>query len=174
MEVWKYVKEYEGLYKVSNLGRVKSLERIKMLRGKYPYVMKEKILKLIVHSTGYMSITLYKNNNQKSFKIHQLVAISFLNHTACGYKLVVDHINDNPLDNRVENLQVVTARYNAYKTQNKYSSKYKGVSWCKTHNKWKSRIMINKKSISLGYFKNEKEAWLAYINKLNEYEAEEM
>ena len=154
-EEWKPVKDYEGLYEVSNLGNVKSLK-----------LGKEKILKLSVDGAGYLRCNLSLNGIAKQVKAHQLVAMAFLNHTPCGFKLVVDHINDDKLDNRVENLQVVTNRFNVCKTQYNYSSKYKGVYWNKQKNKWKSQIRINKKRIHLGYFNCELTASIAYQNKL--------
>lgn len=155
MEIWKSIKDYEGLYEVSNLGMVKSLK-----------FGKERVLKPSIDSSGYYSVVLSDKIKGKSKRIHQLVAESFLNHTSCGHKLVVDHINDNPLDNRVENLQVVTQRYNTRKTQGNYSSKYKGVCWSKNAKKWMSSITINGKSKHLGYFNCELQAHLAYQNKI--------
>lgn len=160
MEVWKKIPNYEGLYEVSNLGNVKSLGNDK--------TRKEKILKAGINSQGYCHVGLVKDKQRNFFKVHQLVAMAFLNHIPCGYKLVVDHINDTPLDNRVENLQIVTQRFNANKTQVKYTSKYKGVSWHKNNFKWISNILINKKRIHLGYFNTELEASVAYQNKLKE------
>ncbi len=160
MEVWKSIPNYEGLYEVSNLGRVKSLANNKN--------RKERFLKPCISKTGYYYIGLYKNAIVKKYKAHQLVAISFLNHTPCGHDLVVDHINDNKIDNRVDNLQIVTTRFNSHKTQDNYSSKYKGVNWHKASKKWTSQIIINKKKIYLGLFKCELSAHITYINKLKE------
>jgi hypothetical protein len=92
--------------------------------------------------------------------------MAFLNHIPSGNKLVIDHRNDNKLDNRLENLQVVTNRFNTCKTRGNYSSKYKGVNWHKHTQKWVSRIIINNKRHSLGYFNCELAAHLAYQNKL--------
>jgi hypothetical protein len=119
-------------------------------------------------------VGLAKNKIQKRYSVHQLVAIAFLNHKPCGLNLVIDHINDNKLDNRVENLQIVTNRYNCCKTQGRYSSQYKGVSWNKYSNKWLSRIVINEKQKFLGYFTDEKEAHLAYQNALKQIENERL
>ena len=82
--------------------------------------------------------------------------------------LVVDHINNNSLDNRVENLQVITQRQNATKDRTNKTSKYAGVSWHKALNKWRSYIKINYKQIHLGYFDNEEEASEVYNNKLKQ------
>jgi len=157
-EIWKDVPGYEGMYQVSNLGNVKSL-----------IYNKERFLSKVIDKR-YYQVGMYKNKKKTTRKIHQLVAEAFLNHTPCGLKLVVDHINNNTLDNRLENLQIITHRENVYKIQDKGSSKYKGVCWCNTFNKWKTNISIKNKSIHLGYFTNELDAHKAYQNKLKEYE----
>ena len=156
-EIWKDIPEYEGLYQVSNLGNVKSLN--------YKKTNKEKKLKLSNHHYGYKVVCMCKNNERKIFLVHQLVAMAFLNHKPCRYKLVIDHINDNPSDNRIENLQIVTHRFNVCKTQNKYQSKYKGV-YLSEGKYWKSQIRINKQKKHIGLFKTEYEAHLAYQNAL--------
>lgn len=153
--VWKDIPGYEGLYQINNYGIVKSL-----------YYGKEKILKMSIANTGYYNVSLRNNKNQKTAMVHKLVAICFLNHQPNGYKLVIDHINDNKLDNRVENLQIVTNRFNSHKTQGKYSSKFKGVSWNKFANKWVSTIRINSKKKYLGYFDNELDAHFTYQSEL--------
>jgi len=154
MEIWKEVKNYEG-YFISNLGCVKSFKR-----------GKEKILKPAIDGSGYFTVTFYYNKTKITKKIHQLVAIAFLNHSNCKYKLVVNHKNFNKLDNRLENLEVVTARVNCNKKHLKSSSQYTGVGWHKQHLKWHSQIVINKKKIHLGYFTNEIDASNAYQKKL--------
>ena len=160
MEIWKDIPGYEGLYQVSDLGNVKSLN--------YNGTKKEKLLNLLGKKMTYYSVTLYKNNKTHRRTIHSLVAEVFLKHVACGHKIVIDHINNNPKDNRVGNLQVVTQRFNCKKNQSIYSSQYKGVNWDKASDKWVSRIEINRKAIFLGRFKTELEAHQAYQNKLKE------
>ena len=159
-EIWKDVPTYEGMYQVSNLGRVKSLSRLIKKSGYF--ICQERILKNGLSKNGYYTVAL----SGKSYYIHKLVAVVFLNHVPCKYKLVIDHKNDNPLDNRVENLQIVTQRENACKTQGRYSSKYKGVCWHKNHKKWAVSIYIDGKKTFLGYFNCELAASLAYQNKL--------
>jgi hypothetical protein len=160
MEEFRDIPGYEGLYQVSNLGNVKSLGNDR--------TRKEKILKLCINKTGYYHVGLSKHGKVKSLNVHQLVVMAFLGHDPCGYNLVVDHINNNPLDNRVDNLQIVTQRFNSKKNQVKYSSKHKGVSWYKKLNKWVSHIRINGKGFHLGYFNCELAASIAYQNKLKE------
>lgn len=158
-EIWKDIPNYEGLYQVSNLGNVKSLN--------YNNSGHELLLKDGLDSKGYCNVRLSKNKVAKTKRVHQLVAIAFLNHTPDGTnKLVVDHINNIKADNRLENLQILTNRENISKGKGCFLSNYKGVTWEKSRNKWKSRIRINGKLKHLGYFINELEASNAYQNKL--------
>ena len=156
-EIWKDVKGYEGHYMVSNLGRVKSIKR------KEHYIFKPTI-----DGHGYYKVELCLNGKQKTHKIHKLVATNFLGHTPSGMKEVVDHINNDKLDNRLSNLRLVSNRFNVSRHTRKTSSKYTGVTWCKHSNRWLSRIKVNNKSIYLGGFKCELAAHLAYQNKLKE------
>ena len=133
MEIWKPVKDYEGLYEVSSLGRVKSLRR-------------NKIMNVFLDRMNYIIVGLRKDSIKKTFKVHSLIAESFLNHVRNGtMDLVIDHINDNPSDNRVNNLQIITQRENSHKTQGRYTSKYKGVCWYNREKRWVSKIYINGK-----------------------------
>ena len=101
-EVWKPIKDYEGLYEISNLGRVKSLN--------YKRTGKEKILKNTVCNDGYLKVGLTKNGKDKVFRIHRLVAEAFIPNPE--NKPYVDHINTIREDNRVENLRWATAKEN--------------------------------------------------------------
>jgi hypothetical protein len=154
MEIWKEVKGCDG-YLISNLGNVKSFRR-----------NREKLLNPAIDGSGYLTVSLYNNKIKRTKKIHQLVAVAFLNHNNCGYKLVVNHINFNKLDNNVSNLEVVSARVNCNRKHLKSSSKYTGVGWHKQHLKWHAQIIIDKKKIHLGYFVNEIDASNAYQEKL--------
>lgn len=165
-EEWKDIVGYEGLYQVSNLGRVKSLDRI--IQGKVKdYSYKSKILKPGNNNRGHLFVNLYKDKKPKTRTIHQLVAESFLNHLPCGFKLVVDHIDNNKNNNCVTNLQIVTQRENLSKDKKNKSSKYTGVIWHKFHQKWTCSIRIGKSRKYLGYYINEHDAYLAYQKELN-------
>lgn len=157
-EIFKDIPGYEGLYKISNLGKVKSLSR--------KYTLKENIKKSFYSKTGYEIITLHKNNTRKCFTVHVLVAMAFLNHKPCGHKLVVHHINNNKKDNNLKNLQIITQRENAY-THYKSTSKYKGVNWHKNLKKYTASIWNGKKLKHLGCFDDEYKAHLAYKKALN-------
>ena len=154
-ENWKDIPDYEGLYQVSDLGRVKSFHK-----------GKERVLKASINRCGYYQLTLYKDNKSKYFEVHQLMAIAFLNHKPNGNTLVVDHINNLSIDNRISNLQIISHRENATKDQTGGTSEYVGVSWCKNYEKWRAQIVINGKRKHLGYFKEELEAHKAYQEAL--------
>lgn len=166
MEVWKSIKDYDGLYEVSNLGNVKTIEKIVLKRGKYPSLSKEKLLSQPKCKNGYLRVTLIKDKKPKTFLSHQLVAIAFLNHKIDKHKIVVNHLNFKRDDNRVENLELITSRANASYKQKIGTSLYTGVYFRKDANKWSSQININGKIKSLGLHKNEYDAHLAYQNEL--------
>lgn len=172
-EIWKSVKGYEGYYEVSSFGNVRRVTRLVNCLSNSLRTVKERIIKQRVNPEGRYYVTLCKEGRKETFKTHRLVAMAFLNHIPCGYKLVVDHINNNPLDNRVENLQIITSRENVSKDRKNKTSKYRGVWFCKTNNVWKSEIKIGGKRFNLGRFLVEEEARDAYLRKLEEHETTE-
>tara|TARA_R110002072_G_C7591078_1_gene503076 strand:+ start:17 stop:517 length:501 start_codon:yes stop_codon:yes gene_type:complete len=161
-EEFKDIPNYEGIYQVSDLGRVKSLTR----KGFDGRSVKERILKPAANNNGYLLIALRRNGKTNMRTIHQLVAEAFLGHTPCGHKLIVNHINFNRQDNRAENLEIDTQRNNTNQKHIKSSSKYTGVCWAKDAGKWMSAIRINGNRKHLGYFTDELEASQAYQDKL--------
>jgi hypothetical protein len=167
-EIFKDIPNYEGLYQVSNLGRVKSLERKTESGRGWLITTKEKILTQSADSNGYYCVGISKYSITKTRTVHQLVAITFLNHKPNGRILVVNHKNFNKQDNRVENLEIVTMRENSNKKHLPSSSKYVGVSWKKENKKWMASIDINGKRKHLGYFNCELEASNAYQQQLNQ------
>ena len=165
IEEFRDIKGYEGIYQVSNLGRVKTLSRDIKCRGGFRTI-KEKILKTTTGKKGYLQISLSKIEcKRKTISIHQLVAIAFLNHVPDGHRVVVDHINNARTDNRVKNLQLITNRENISK-EIRGSSKYTGVSRCKKSNKWRADIYFNGKLRYLGCFTNEIDAHHTYQKEL--------
>lgn len=119
-----------------------------------------------ISSNGYYTVSLFKFN-KKTFTNHILVAVHFLNHKSNGFKIIIDHIDNNKLNNNVSNLQLISVRENTSKDRKNKTSKYTGVSWYKITNKWKSSIRINGKVKHLGYFENELDASNAYQSALN-------
>jgi len=166
-EVWKPVKNYDGIYEVSNLGNVKSLDRIEFVSGvNYFRKRKGRLLKPRLHRDGYIKCCLLKNGRSRTRMVHQLVAEVFLNHIPNGHKLVVNHINFIRADNRLENLEIVTQRENANLKHIRSSSKYVGVNYNSRLKKWGSRITISKNTVYLGTFDTELEASKYYENAL--------
>lgn len=111
IEIWKDIPDYEGLYQVSNLGRVKSLERnITPKNDRKSYIVPERIRKPNKDKDGYLRIGLSKNSNKVYFFVHRLVALAFLENPE--NLPIVNHKNEIKADNRVENLEFCTAHYN--------------------------------------------------------------
>ncbi len=111
-EIWKDVIDYKWFYIVSNFGNVKSLSRIVNSKSKTKRLVNGKKLKLAKDSHGYTVVSLSKNGNRKVRKVHQLVAESFLNHNRKNRNLVVNHIDFNPSNNKLDNLELVSYREN--------------------------------------------------------------
>lgn len=103
MEVWKSIKGYEGLYEVSNYGRVKSLERI----VDKTHHVKEKILKNVQMPSGYLVVGL----SGKQHYVHRLVAMAFIQNQ--NKYPQVNHKDEDKTNNRVENLEWCNHKYNS-------------------------------------------------------------
>ena len=109
-EIWKDIVGYEGHYKISNLGRVKSL--------KYG---KEQILKNVKNGRGYLQVDLLKNGEEKTYYIHRIVAQVFLPNPQNLPQ--INHKNEDKTDNNANNLEWCTAKYNNnYGTHNQRSA----------------------------------------------------
>lgn len=105
-EVWKDIPNYEGLYQVSNLGRVKSFRRSSKYRN-----AKEFILKPTLANNGYCQVTLYRSSSdKKKFLVHRLVAESFIPNPD-GLPQI-NHKDEDPANNAASNLEWCTAKYN--------------------------------------------------------------
>lgn len=117
IEIWKDITGYEGLYQVSNLGRVKSTQ--------YFHGTNERILKPISTHNGYFRVHLRKDGKLKTFKIHRLVAEAFIPNP--DNLPQINHKDEDKTNNRVDNLEWCSARYNCnYGGRNELIRQYGG------------------------------------------------
>ena len=155
-EIWKDIEGYEGMYQVSNMGNVKSLN--------YNHTGKEKILKVKKDRSGYLRVHFYKGAENKWYLVHRLVATAFLENPE-GYK-EINHINEIKSDNRAENLEFCSRLYNL--TYNgraeKIGEKLKGRKFSEEHKKKiaekknKPVFSVDKESGLIMWWKSAKEA----------------
>lgn len=173
-EIWKDIPDYEGYYQSSNLGRVRSLDRTVTYSNGHDRFYKGRVIKGGVNNSGYKVYRLSINNIDRTFQGSQLVAMAFLGHKPNGYTLVVDHINGNKSDDRVENIRIVTQRANTSSCfrsdKDSFSSEYVGVSWNENACKWKAQISHNGMGVILGCYDTEIEASNAYLLALSKIE----
>ena len=116
MEVWKSIKGVEGLYEVSNLGRVKSLSRVKICKSNSSFITKEKILSLSFSRDGYKKCSLHKGGRRFTYQVHRLVAEAFIPNI--NDLPQVNHRDWDRTNNRVENLEWCTYEYNSENRRN--------------------------------------------------------
>lgn len=132
-EAWKDIVGYEGLYQISNKGRLKHL--------KSSHVIDEHICKCYINNNGYYIAHLYKNNERKMFLLHRLVATAFIENTN-NYEFV-NHINSKRTDCRAENLEWCDRSYNtkwSYKTNDRRGK----MNWKSGANNAKAKAIFMK------------------------------
>ena len=157
-EEWKQIEGFE-YYSISNLGNVYS---------EYTF----KPVKIGIDRYGYKKVDLRKDKTRYTCRIHRLIAMAFIPNPEG--KPFVDHINNNTLDNRTENLRWATPTQNNFnsKISKNNTSGVKGVSYHKRDNKWIARIKINGKQTHLGSFDNKEDAIKARLKKSIEIQGE--
>ena len=133
-EEWKNIAGYEGLYEVSNMGRVRSLNYNRRI-GKI------KVLKPQNNGQGYLVVKLSKNREGKRFKVHRLVAQTFIPNPFG--KPQVNHKDENKTNNNVENLEWVTAKEN-----NNYGTRTERAAKALINNPKLSKALINNPKLS--------------------------
>jgi hypothetical protein len=162
MEEFKEVPGYDGMYQISNFGTFKSFKtgKWKVIKG---YARKK---------DGRRFLNLRNEYNHKVPTAAVVIMMAFKNFKPNGMSLVVDHIDNDCTNDRLDNLQIISNRENSSK--DKFgTSEFTGVFWYKKDKKWGSQIAINKKLVYLGSFIKEKEAGemyqlaLANIEKYN-------
>ena len=127
--------DYSGIYQVSNLGRVRSLDRVTS-RG---HRLKGRILKTNLTKEGYLLVHLSEDGEKQAFSVHRLVATMFVENDDNVNKTQVNHKNETKTDNRAENIEWVTPKENMnYGTRpqriaKKCSENHKGISLTEEH-----------------------------------------
>lgn len=132
-EIWKPIKGYEGFYLISNLGRIKSLDRtVYQLHkdgGQAKHIYKGKIVKPYAYKGGYVRVGLHKNGEMKTYSVHRLVGEHFLEKKPG--KDYINHLDCNKANNNVNNLEWCTQSENiqyAYDNRTKIPPHQKKVS----------------------------------------------
>lgn len=156
-EIWKDIIGHEGSYRVSSLGRVKSMPKL-LKRGKGSYLREEKILSSNPNTNGYVSVNLRSPNRTEY--VHRLVAEAFLSNE--DQKPHVNHIDSNKSNNQVTNLEWCTHDENM-KHHKKSKRTTKGVRK-RYYGAWSARIWIDGRDISLGIYESESLARRSFID----------
>jgi hypothetical protein len=159
-EEWFDIPEFIGKYQISTLGRVKSLERTRIHKKRGLELIKSRVLKQTISGNDRLFVSLWKNRVMKTFSVSLIMGEIFFNHKYCKIKQeLVDHDNNNPLDNRLENLQIITHRKNCSKDKTN-SNGFTGVH--KDKNKFRAMIDFNNVRYNLGSFYSPEEAYSKY------------
>lgn len=116
-EIWKPIKGYEGLYEISNFGNVKSLDRLVICKDGRKLPIKGKNKTVYKNKKGYLQVNLYKNNKLMHKQIHRLIAESFIENKK--NLPIVNHIDENPMNNDVLNLEWCTDLHNSLHSRHK-------------------------------------------------------
>lgn len=144
-----------------------------LISGKYKMIIDEECYEKIagyslhVNSKGYAEVRFTENKKLKSILIHRVVV-------SAGKNEIVDHVNGNTLDNRKENLRIVTRNQNMQncKTYKSSSTGFKGVSWHSSAKKYIARIQVNKSRMIIGYYDDINDAILARKEASKKYHGE--
>lgn len=156
-EIWKPIPNYEGIYEVSNTGRVVSLKN-----------GKRRDISGASRRDGYRVLKLRNFGSDGDFYLHRILATAFIdNPNKLPY---VNHIDGNPSNNIISNLEWVSARENVshgFKNK-KCSSKYAGVHFCNQAKKWRASFRLEGKRKFIGHFLCETAAHIAYVKTITQ------
>lgn len=165
-EEWRDIPGYVDSYQVSNLGRVKGLEREVIDKLGRKRMVEEKIRKQRLNTDGRWMVGLSIKDNMRLWNVSQLVAMAFLDHIPNGNTIEVDHKDNDRTNNKLSNLQLLTTRQNSSKSKiNRHG--YVGV-FKTSKSTFGYQIQIKGKHYSSGGYKTAKEAGDAYQLKLKE------
>jgi len=172
-EIWVPVKGFEDKYYVSNLGRVKSLDRMvyRKVVGKEVFIEGKLLAQSSTDNGKYPGVTLYGASKDEKYPtpVYIIVFFSFNPDIEKKEGWEVDHKDQIRANSKLENLQYITSRDNCIKRSlhNKTTSKYPGVSWCKNKKRWQTGIRYNGGKYSLGRYDSEEEAAKVYQSALS-------
>ena len=147
MEEWRDIEDYKGKYQVSNIGRVKSLERTIWTGKGYYKTLPERILKLRKRKDGYLQIKLYKDGAEKVYLVHRLVSEAFIPNP--NNLPEINHKDENKQNNCVDNLEWCSRSYN-----NRYNGRAKKAGKKLAEKLSKPVYSISKESGLITYWKS--------------------
>jgi hypothetical protein len=181
-EIWTPILGLENQYQISNFGNVKSIERtinVKRKKGQNIRPIKERILNQFLvgkKKNQYLAVKLCVNGRCKTFKVHILVAVTFMYDQYLelvinnNEKYLIDHKDENRYNNHLSNLQIITHRENLTKAlMHKNPNRLIGVR--RNRDKFQSQIFANGQQNYLGTYESELEAHEAYLKALAEVNA---
>lgn len=166
-EVWENIKGYEGLYQVSNIGRVKALRKI-VHYNNAQRTQEERIMRPEVIKKGYLRVLLCFKGTQKHQQVHRLVYSAFKGDIPEG--ILINHKDLDKKNNCIDNLELMTNRQNAHHYRRSVGRSLPlGVS--KVRNKYKAVIQINKKAIRLGVYDTPEQAGAVFQKAIIDFNA---
>jgi len=157
-ENWKRIENIDGEFMISDLGNMVNIKTGRKVGA--------------VGKDGYVHYMGKVNGKIKNLRLHQLVYNAFGGGLWDGRDIVIDHINGQRRDNRIENLQLLKFRDNCNKDIKVGRSEVMGVSWNTQKQRWLSQISIKDVRYKLGYRKTIKEAKQLYDEALHRFEHE--
>jgi hypothetical protein len=165
--IWKDVPGYEGNYIISNMGVIKSL-RHRHGNRKTPRVVSQSLVGGGKRDQLYLGVNLYKESVLKRLLVHRVIALVFIPNPLG--KPHVNHINLNRLDNSIANLEWVSHRENICHQRQAIIRKPIGIWYSKNRpgKKWVSKVSVNNKTVTIGYFATMEDAAKAYTNFLGQ------
>lgn len=166
-ELWADIMGYEG-YQVSNLGRLRSLDRW-VSDGRGNYLIKGRTIKSVKQNNGYMTLCVSFAQKKKLLLVHRLVAEHFIPNPEKSPE--VNHKDRDRSNNRKDNLEWTSKRENRThsKLNTRKSSEYSGLTFRKDSNRWRVRLCLDGKIKTIGNFDSEVEAAQAYFTALKEH-----
>lgn len=164
-EEWKDISGYEGIYQVSNYGRVRTFRRKSGFVG-FELSDEPRPMSLISHGNGYLYVSLRKGDKRKNYYVHRLVAQAFIGEIPNGY--VINHLDYNRSNNSVDNLEIVTQQENSKCKMHKPRKREGDYYICDRGNRYEVYVKLK----YLGSYKTIEKAKAArdeYIDRINYY-----